>query len=55
MKERQRLYPTVKEDRELERLKRQFGLAENAIAKSGGRSSSTTDKEAKGDAAPDTE
>lgn len=36
MKERKRLYPTVREDREREQLKRSLGLADTAIAKGGG-------------------
>lgn len=55
MNERQRLYPTVREDRELERLKRQFGLAETAIAKSGGPPKNTPDKEARGREEADSE
>ena len=55
MNERQRLYPTVKEDRELERLKEQFGLADTAIAKSGGMPSKAPDKEAARGAEPDSE
>ena len=36
MKERKRLYPTVREDREREQLKRSLGLVDTAIAKGGG-------------------
>ena len=36
MTERKRLYPTVREDREREQLKRSLGLIDTAIAKGGG-------------------
>ena len=36
MNERKRLYPTVREDREREDLKRKLGLVDTAIAKGGG-------------------
>ena len=45
MNERQRLYSTVKEDRELECLKQQFGLDESATTKSGGTPAKAPDQE----------
>ena len=53
MNEKHRLYPTVKEDRELERLKQEFGLSDTAIAKSGGMPPKAPDKEAARGAEPD--
>ena len=36
MKERKRLYPTVREEREREVLRKKFGLSRTAISKGGG-------------------
>ena len=36
MNERKRLYSTLKEEREMENLKKKLGLARTAIAKGGG-------------------
>ena len=45
MSERKRLYPTVKEDREREHLKRKLGLVDTAIAKGGGMPQRTSKDE----------
>ena len=45
MNERKRLYPTVRENREREHLKRQLGLESTALAKGGGMPQRTSRKE----------
>ena len=45
MNERKRLYPTVREDREREHLKRKLGLVHTAIAKGGGLPQQTSKEE----------
>ena len=55
MNERKRLYPTVRENREREHLKRQLGLESTALAKGGGMPQRTSRRESLREEVPGTE